>query len=120
MRVRSPPLQMGQQLCRQLRRSPGTARQRCYAMTNGQMHALTNSRVQPPSKASSLQRDPESLLCSQAHHAPDPHQLAPLVTFLRLTVDQTRRYRPSKGFAPTSHHFSPLTKVSREPQRRRD
>jgi hypothetical protein len=44
----------------------------------------------------------------------DPYQLAPSVAFLQLTVDQPSRHLPSKGFAPTTTHLEPLTKVSRE------
>ena len=51
MIVRSPPLQIGQQMWRLLRRSPGPASERCYAMTDGQIHALNKSRIQPSRKA---------------------------------------------------------------------
>jgi hypothetical protein len=52
--VRSPPLQMGQQMGRLLRCGPGSASQSGQAMADGQIHPLDKSRVQPSREAYSL------------------------------------------------------------------
>jgi hypothetical protein len=44
----------------------------------------------------------------------DAHQLASPVTFFHLTVDQTHCYLPSKGFAPTTPHLSPMSEMGGE------
>jgi hypothetical protein len=49
--VRSPPLQMGQQMGRLLRCGPGSASQSGQAMADGQIHPLDKSRVQPSREA---------------------------------------------------------------------
>jgi hypothetical protein len=46
----APPLQMGQQLWRLLSRGPGTACERSYPMSDGQIHPLDTSRVHLPEK----------------------------------------------------------------------
>ena len=40
MIIRSPPFQVSQQLWRLLSRSPGAACERCYAMSDGQIHPV--------------------------------------------------------------------------------
>ncbi len=47
MVVGSPPLQIGQQLWGLLGSGPSTSCERCHPMTNGQIHPLDESRVQP-------------------------------------------------------------------------
>jgi hypothetical protein len=47
MIVGSPPLQMGQQVWRLLRSGPGTASERCSAMSDRHIHSLDERRVQP-------------------------------------------------------------------------
>ena len=54
MIVRSPPLQMAQQLWRLLGRGPGTTSQRGYCMSDGQIHPFNERCVQPSREASSL------------------------------------------------------------------
>jgi hypothetical protein len=54
MVVGPPPLQMGQQLGRLLCGGPGPACESGHAMSDGQIHALNESRVQLPRKAQSL------------------------------------------------------------------
>ena len=54
MIVRSPPLQMGQEVWRLLGSGPGAACQRCHPMTDGQIHPLNESGVQPSREAQSL------------------------------------------------------------------
>src|SRR5215469_2363572 len=49
--VSAPPLQMGQQVWRLLRRSPGTTSQRSYSMSDGEIHPLTRGGVQPTREA---------------------------------------------------------------------
>ena len=54
MIVRSPPLQIGQQMWRLLRRSPGSTSQRGYSMTDSQIHPFDKGRVEPSREAQSL------------------------------------------------------------------
>ena len=54
MIVRSPPLQMAQQLWRLLGRGPGTTSQRGYCMSDGQWSPFNERCVQPSREASSL------------------------------------------------------------------
>lgn len=112
MIVRAPPLEMSQELWGLLSCSPGATCQSCHPMSNGQIHPLNKSSVQPSREAQFLQSDLESSLCSKAHHVRDLYQLTPLVTFLDLAVDQTCRYLPSAGFSPLTPHFLPLSKMS--------
>jgi hypothetical protein len=102
MVVGVPPLQMRQEVWRLLCGGPGTASERGYAMANGQIHALDESRVQPSRETQTLQGELKSLLGSQAHHVCDLYQLAPPVAFLHLAVDQTRRYLPSARVVPST------------------
>ncbi len=81
-------------------------------MTDRQIHPLNESRVQSSREAYVLQRALESGLCQEAHHVGHPHQLAPSVIFLDLTVDKTRCSLPSKGFGSTTPHLSPVSKMS--------
>jgi hypothetical protein len=46
--IRSPPLQVGEQMWSLLGRGPGATSQRSYSMADGQIHPLDTSRVQPP------------------------------------------------------------------------
>ena len=48
------------------------------------------------------------------HHARDPYQLSPPVTFLHLPVDQPCRYLPLAHVAAPPTHLKPLSKMSRE------
>jgi hypothetical protein len=54
MRVRAPPLEMDQQVWGLLRSGPGTSCESCHAMTDGQIHPLDESGVEPPREAQSL------------------------------------------------------------------
>ncbi len=47
VKVGPSPLKMGQQVWRLLRRRPGAAGQRCHSMSDGQIHPLDESDVQP-------------------------------------------------------------------------
>ncbi len=95
MIVSSPPFQVGQQLWGLLGRGPGATCQRCYPMSDGQIHPFNTSGVQPSREAQSQQGDLESGVCPKAHHMRDPYQLPPSVTFFHLAIDQARRYLPS-------------------------
>jgi hypothetical protein len=48
MIVRTPPLEMSEQVWGLLRRRPGATSQRGYCMSDGQIHPLDKSGVQPP------------------------------------------------------------------------
>jgi hypothetical protein len=54
MILRTPPLQVGEQVLGLLRRRPGATSQRGYSMPDGQIHPLNESRVEPSTEASSL------------------------------------------------------------------
>ncbi len=54
MIVRSPPLEMSEQMWRLLSRSPGATSQRRYAMADGQIHPLNKGGVEPSREAQSL------------------------------------------------------------------
>ena len=90
---------------------PGATCQRYHPMTDGQIHPLDKSGVQPPREAQSLQGDLESCACSKTHHMRDPHQLAPSVAFFHLPIDQARRYLPLACFPPSASHLKPLAKM---------
>src|SRR5215467_1613036 len=55
-----------------------------------------------------------SVLCPQSHYVRDPHQLAPLVSFLHLTIDQARRHLPLASLPSFATHLEPLSKMSRQ------
>ena len=114
MIIRAPPLQMGEQVCGLLSRRPGAACERCHAMTGSQIHPLNKSGVQLPSQAHPLQSDLESGTRSQAHEVRDPHQLAPLVAFLHLAIDQSYCHVPPESFPPSASHLAPVTKMGCE------
>ena len=114
MVVRSPPFQVGQQVCGLLSSGPGTASQRCHAMAHGQIHPFNERRVQPPRETQSLQDSFESVLCSQSHHLGDPNELAPPVTFLDLAVDQAWFHQASAHVASLTTKCKPLAKVGGE------
>ncbi|OLB54702.1 MAG: hypothetical protein AUI01_09170 [Ktedonobacter sp. 13_2_20CM_2_56_8] len=50
MVIRPPPLQVSQQVGSPLRRGPGATSQRCYPLTDGQMHSFNTSGIQPSRK----------------------------------------------------------------------
>ncbi len=83
-------------------------------MTDCQIHPLNKSRVQSPSEAHLLQSDLESGICSKAHDVPHPHQLAPLVAFLHLAIDQSFCHLPPEYFPPSASHPEPVSKMGRE------
>ena len=114
MIMRAPPLQMGEQLWRLLRRRPRATSQRGYSMADGQIHPLDESGVESSRETQSLQGGFEICLCPQAHHRRDTRQFAPSVAFLHLTVDQPRCYLPLAHVATSANHLEPLSKVSRE------
>ena len=89
-------------------------------MTDGQIHSLDESGVQPLREAQPLQSGFESVLCAKPHHLRDPNQPSPSVAFLHLAVDQTRRYLPLAHVVPSTAQREPLTKVGREPHRSRN
>ena len=49
--IRSPPLQMGQQVWRLLKSGPGATSQRSYSMADGQIHARNLGGVEPSREA---------------------------------------------------------------------
>ena len=114
MIVRAPPLQMGQEVWGLLRSGPGPSCERCHPMTDGQIHPRNESGVESSGKTQSRPRAIEIRLCPEPHHRRDVHQPAPLVMFLHLPVDQIHCYLPSKGFASTTPHSSPVSKMGGE------
>ncbi len=114
MIIRSPPLEMSQQLWSELRRGPRATRQRCHAMTDAQIHPLDESSVQPSRQAQSLQGGCEICLGPQADHRRDPYEFAPPVGFLHLAVDQTGRYLPLACFALSTTSCEPLPEMGCE------
>ena len=114
MVVRSPPFHVSQQLWGLLGRGPRAACQSRHPVTNGQIHPLDKSGVQPSGEAHPLQGVLESGLCSKAHHRRDPRQLTLPVAFLHLAVDQLRRYLPLTYLPPSSTSCEPLSKMGRE------
>ena len=98
MIVGSPPFQTGQELWGLLGGGPGAACQRCHSVTYRQIHPLNKSGVQLPREAHPLQGALESGTCSKAYHVRDPHQLAPSVAFLHLTVNQSFHHLPLAYF----------------------
>ncbi len=83
-------------------------------MTDGQIHPLDESGIQPSRKAHPLQGGLESGFGPQAHHVRDPHQLAPPVAFLHLTIDQAGRHSPMEHFPPSTTFCKPVTKMGRQ------
>ncbi len=83
-------------------------------MSDGQIQPLNKGGVEPSCQTQSLQGGHEISGGSKAHHVRHANQLSPLVAFLDLTVDQPRRHLPSEDFAPSTSHFSPLAKMSRQ------
>ena len=75
MIVSAPPFEMSQQVRGLLRSGPGTSCERCHAMTDGQIHPLAESGVQPSREGRFLQGDGGIYQCLQAHHERDVHQL---------------------------------------------
>ncbi len=114
MIVGSPPFQVGQEVRGLLGRSPGTTRQSCHTMSDGQVYSLNEGGVQPSRKAHLLQGEGEICLCSQAHHRRDSHQLAPPVAFFHLAIDQARRYLPLANMSPSLNPLKPLAEMGCE------
>ncbi len=83
-------------------------------MSDGQIHPLNESGVQPPREAQSLEGDLESVFCPKAHHVRDAHELASRVTFFHLTIDQFRSYLPLIDFPAAATHLKPVSKMGRE------
>jgi hypothetical protein len=44
----------------------------------------------------------------------DPNQLAPLIAFFHMAIDQACGHLPLAHIPPSTSHFSPLPKMSRE------
>jgi hypothetical protein len=80
-------------------------------MTNGEIQPLNVSGVEPSCETQSLQGSGERSACSKTHHRHDPNQLAPLVAFLHLAVDQARRHLPLTHFTPSATHLEPVSKM---------
>ena len=114
MVVRSPPLQMGEQVWGLLRSGPGPSRERCHPVADGQWSPLDESGVESSRETQSLQGGFEICLCPQAHHRRDTRQFAPSVAFLHLTVDQPRCYLPLAHLPPSASYVEPLSKMGRE------
>src|SRR6266566_1675742 len=114
MIVSSPPFQMGQKLWGLLSRGPSATCQSCHPMTDGEIHPLDKSGVQPSREAHSLQGGFESGACSKAHYMRDPHQLTPTVAFFHLTVYQPCCYSPLAHFPLSAAHLKPLSKMGRQ------
>jgi len=86
-------------------------------MTDSEIHPLDKSSVQSSRETQSRPGDCESGACPKAHHVRDPHQLAPPVDFLHLTIYQLCCYLPLVHFPASTKHFKPLAKMSRETHR---
>ena len=56
----------------------------------------------------------ESGICSKAHDMRHPHQLAPLVAFLHLAMDQSFCHLPPEYFPPSAGHLEPVSKMGRQ------
>jgi hypothetical protein len=111
VKVSPPPFQVGQKLWSRLRRGPGATSQRCYPLTDGQIHSFNKSGIQPSRETQFLQGDLKSGACPKAHHMRDPHQHASLVAFLHLTIYQPSHYLPLAHFPPSASHLKPLSKM---------
>ncbi len=83
-------------------------------MTDGQIHPLDEGGIQPSRKAHPLHGGLESGLCPQAHHVGDPNQLALLVAFFHLTIDQARCHLPMEHVPPSTASYKPVSKMGRE------
>src|SRR5215469_17422603 len=83
-------------------------------MTHREIHPFNKSSIESSCQTQSLQGGLQSGACSKAHHVRHTNQLAPLVAFLHLAVDQARCHLPLAHFPPSPLHLPPLTKVSRE------
>ena len=111
MVVGSPSLEVGQQVWSLLGRGPGAARQRCYPLTDRQIQPFDKSGIESPRETQFLQSGLESSLCSKAHHVRHTNQLAPLVAFLHLAVDQARRHLPPAPMPSSVTSLEPLSKM---------
>jgi len=109
--IGSPPLQMGQQVRGLLGCGPGATCQGSYSMTDGQVHPLDTSRIQPSREAHRLQGTGEIFRCPQPHHLRHPNQLTPPVTFLHLPVDEPRCYLPPTHVLTSPTDLYPLSKM---------
>src|SRR5260221_13924215 len=83
-------------------------------MSNGQIRSLDESGVQPSREPQALQGELKSILGSQVHHVCDLYQLAPLVAFLHLAVDQAWLHLPPAHLASSTTRGKPLAKVGGE------
>ncbi len=114
MVVGSPPLEVGQQVWSLLGRGPGAARQRCYPLTNRQIQPFDKSGIESSREILFLQSGIESSVCSKAHHVRHTNQLAPLVAFLHLTVDQASHHLPLASMLPSATRLDPVSKMGRQ------
>ena len=105
---------MGEQVWGLLRRRPGATRQRCHAMTHGQIHSLDESRVQSSRETQSLQGAYEICLGPKPHHVRDVNQPPTVVALFHLTVDQTSRHLLLTHDPPSTTSYEPVSKMGRE------
>ena len=100
MIVRSPPFQVDGEVRSLLDCGPGSASQRCHAMTHGQIHPFDTCSIQSSREAQFLQGSLESCACSKAHDMRDLHQLAPPVAFFHLPIDLSCCHLPCRTLRP--------------------
>src|SRR5215471_18641702 len=94
------------------RSGPGAPCQGCHTTTQREIDPLDKGCVHSSRKAQSLQGLCEGGGCSQADHLSDSHQLAPLITFLDLAIEQACRHLPL--FPPAPSFLEPIAKMSGE------
>jgi hypothetical protein len=94
------------------RSGPGASCQGCHTTTQREIDPLDKGCVHSSRKAQSLQGLCEGGGCSQADHLSDSHQLAPLIAFLDLAIEQACRHLPL--FPPAPSFLEPIPKMSGE------
>jgi hypothetical protein len=80
-------------------------------MTDREVEPLNKSGIESSRETESLQSGFEGRACSQAHHVRDPNQLAPLVAFLHLALDQARFHLPPASMPSSATSLEPVSKM---------
>jgi hypothetical protein len=112
MRVGPPPFEMEQELWRELGRRPTAADQSGNTLSQGQVHAFNQGRLEPPAQPQPAEGGSQLLRCPTAHPLGEAHQSAPPRDLLDLTRDQPCCHLPVACSSSLSLH--PLPKMGCE------
>jgi hypothetical protein len=112
VRVRPPPLEMEQEVRRQLRCRATAADPSRNTLSQGQLHTFEKGRLEPPAQPQPAEGGPQLLRRPTAHRLGEAHQWAPPRDLLDLTRDQPCCHLPVA--CPSSLALHPFPKMGCE------